>query len=66
MHTNVREVVIFDPHEDIISYNVGGTLGLTGGATILERFGFMQELKQHSYPFLATYHDDILLEISSV
>lgn len=67
LHTNVREVVIFDSHEDIFSYNVGGALGVSGGAAVLEKIGFLPELKQHGFPLaklLASYHDEKLMEVS--
>eukprot|EP01031_Cornospumella_fuschlensis_P029505 gene29505-35612_t len=45
--TGVEEIVVFDPHDDIVDYNAGGAIGLTSGAYILEKLGFIDQLKQY-------------------
>ncbi|RYH13323.1 hypothetical protein EON65_35900 [archaeon] len=45
--TGVEEVIVFDPHDDIVDYNAGGAIGLTSGAYILEKLGYLDQLKQY-------------------
>ena len=50
MKTGVEEVCVYDPHEDLVDYNIGGAVMLSGGAVILEQLGLMSELKKFSQP----------------
>lgn len=66
MHTGVEEVVVIDSHDDTLSFNLGGALGLSGGAAVLERIGCMEELRKRSCAvkrILATYHDHKIMEL---
>ena len=66
MDTGVEEVVLFDSHEDILQYNVGGALALSGGSFILEQIGCLPALKNVALPvksIVISDGDDELVKI---
>lgn len=65
LDTGAKEVVVFDSHDETLTENTGGALGLSGGAAILERLGCLRELQQVGRPvdkINFTYHDRSVME----
>jgi 2-polyprenyl-6-methoxyphenol hydroxylase-like FAD-dependent oxidoreductase len=65
LDTGAKEVVVYDSHDETLTENAGGALGLSGGAAILERLGCLRELQQVGRPvdkINFTYHNRSVLE----
>lgn len=66
LDTGAKEVVVYDTHDNALTENTGGALGLSGGAAIMERLGCLRELQQVGRPIdklKFSYHDRSVLEL---
>lgn len=43
--TEIEEVVIFDPFDDVQTKNLGGAMSLSGGALVLQKLGYLRTLR---------------------
>jgi len=67
-NTGVKEVIVFDPHDDILEYNKGGALGLSGGSVVMDRIGCLSELQRYSHRIdhiSFNYKDHVLFDFDT-